>query len=776
MIPFKRYIVAVIFVLLAATSCQHEVFPGAHWATMSPSEAGLDESVLDRLRDYMQGRGCIVRHGRLVYTWGDYQERGDVASAVKPWYSFFLFKAIEDGRLPSLDAKVSTYVPCLESLNPELGFKDRDMCFRHLATQTSCYGVRETPGTAFDYNDWQMALFVDTLFLNVYRATYATVDNSVLHPVLSDVLQCEDNPTFCAFGEDDRPGRLAVSPRDFCRFGYLFLHEGRWKDRQLLSRNDARRCMTEPLNGTFPRTQAEPAEMCPGQRSLGSERVPDNQCDHDGSYSWLWWTNGVDRHGQRHWPDAPLDVYAALGHRNGMRGMAVIPSLDIVFSWNDTVLGDMKDESNPLNTVFRLMREAAKAEPMPGQIIADPQHPAWLVHNEDRDHDGNLDAFFMCGPGDPEGFIYRGTRKIDGTRDGDQEAIIEKMKGTGANCIYLEAIRSHGGDGDATHNPFVDSDPTKGLDENILQQWETWFSEMDDNGIVVFFIFYDDSASIWPTGDIVGPEEQAFLDQGVRRFEHHRNWIWCVAEEYGEAFSAARVRNIAAVIRDADKHRHLIAVHKNESLSFDEFAGDPNIGQFTVQYNKKTAGALHEGMLTAWNNANGRYNLNMAEAEAFGFGDVAREKCWACAMAGTYVMALDWRFDAPDAPSVDDLKMCGYLVRFFESTNVNEMAPHDELRAGGTRYVLAAPGASYIAYASTSGETIGLKSMRAGTYSLTWFDPATGKRLTQERVRVSTGEQHWDRPPGFEGAVALYVRLSKSPKSGERKDDFLPAS
>ena len=280
--------VCVVAVLLAMTSCNGEVFPDAHWQVKTPAETGLDESVLDRMRDHMQGRGCLIRHGYQVYSWGDCTERGDVASAVKPWYSFFLFKAVEEGLLESPDILVNTLAPCLQDLNANLGFKDMGISFRHLATQTSCYGVRETPGTAFDYNDWQMALFADTLFLNVYEATWATVDESVLHPMLTDILQCEDTPTFCAFGPDERPGRLDVSPRDFCRFGYLFLHEGRWKNQQLLARDAIRRCTTEPLAGSFPRTQAEPAEMCPGQRTLGSHRIPDDQCDHEGSYSWLW--------------------------------------------------------------------------------------------------------------------------------------------------------------------------------------------------------------------------------------------------------------------------------------------------------------------------------------------------------------------------------------------------------------------------------------------------------------------------------------------------------
>ena len=36
------------------------------------------------------------------------------------------------------------------------GFKDRDITWRHMANQVSCYEIGAEPGTAFDYNDWQM--------------------------------------------------------------------------------------------------------------------------------------------------------------------------------------------------------------------------------------------------------------------------------------------------------------------------------------------------------------------------------------------------------------------------------------------------------------------------------------------------------------------------------------------------------------------------------------------------------------------------------------------
>ena len=66
--------------------------------------------------------------------------------------------------------------------------------------------------------------------------------------------------------------------------------------------------------------------------------------------------------------------------------------------------------------------------------------------------------------------------------------------GTGANSIYFQAVKSHGGDGDSTMNPFVDSNVNGLLDEDILDQWETWFTAMDNAGIAIFFMFYDDNS------------------------------------------------------------------------------------------------------------------------------------------------------------------------------------------------------------------------------------------------------------------------------------------
>jgi hypothetical protein len=317
------------------------VFPGKTWETVAPDRAGLFGRALDRLREFAGGRGCVVRHGVLAYAWGDIAKAGDVASAAKPVYGFFLFKAIEDHRIGGLDEAVVRYEPRLADLNPDLGFKDRRIAWRHLASQTSCYGVSEPPGAAFDYSDPQMALFWDLLFGRVYGATPATVDDQVLRPMLADAIGCQDRPTFLAFGPKDRPGRRAISPRDFCRFGLLYLHAGRWGDRPLLDPKLVATATGSPLPNSVPRTADRKARMLPGQRTIGGGN---NQTDHLGSYSFMWWTNGVDRDDKRHWPDAPPDSYAALGH-GGKRAMVVMPALDLVASWNDTRI-DGRDMEN----------------------------------------------------------------------------------------------------------------------------------------------------------------------------------------------------------------------------------------------------------------------------------------------------------------------------------------------------------------------------------------------------------------------------------------------
>jgi hypothetical protein len=381
------------------------------------------------------------------------------------------------------------------------------------------------------------------------------------------------------------------------------------------------------------------------------------------------------------------------------------------------------------------------AEVARGTVTVDREHPAWLTR-------AGVGPYFMCGPGDPEGFLYRD----------DQEALIEKLLPTGANCVYLIAVRSHGGDGGPQENPFVDHDPAKGLDEQVLQRWERWFSLMDHGDVCVYFFLYDDGAQPFPKdlidGDLTEAEKR-FVDTLVARFKHHRNLIWCVAEEYSEGLTRARASRVAARIKANDPH-HPVAVHQLEGTSFD-FRDDPPVDQFAIQHNVATAEELHRGCLAAWRDVGGRKSLVMSEFADAGTGPELRRKLWAAALGGAYVMVLG--MDIARTPE-EDLRACGHVVRFFEKTRFNECAPHDELAAGATSYVLARPGEVYIAYADRPGD-LGL-DLTAGRYELLWYDCVRGNWSPPTTVTLPDGPATFARPEGLGQEVCLYLTKSVS--------------
>jgi hypothetical protein len=277
---------------------------------------------------------------------------------------------------------------------------------------------------------------------------------------------------------------------------------------------------------------------------------------------------------------------------------------------------------------------------------------------------------------------------------------------------------------------------------------------MDRQGIVIFFFFYDDESAPWSRSGDPSPEERDFIRALVDRFEHHRHLIWAVAEEYSETLSARQASSIAALIREADDHDHAIAVHKLHGLSFEEFADDPNVDQFAIQYNEDSSRKIHDGVLAAWRNAGGRYNLNLSEAKHWGRGFTARRKMWAAAMAGAYVMVLGMKIaDTPQA----DLEACGRLVDFMESTSFQAMQPRDDLAAGDALYVMGRQGVGYLIYADSAGGPVGLKQLPAGAYRLRWLDIRGGRQREVDVEVPADGEATWPRPEGIGRELALYV-------------------
>jgi CubicO group peptidase (beta-lactamase class C family) len=396
-------------------------------------------------------------------------------------------------------------------------------------------------------------------------------------------------------------------------------------------------------------------------------------------------------------------------------------------------------------------------QPLPGQVVIDPDDARWL-----KRHGGS--HLFICGPGDPEDFLYRGTRNPDGTRTGDQVALIRKLIEHGGNSIYLQAVRTHGGDAkaDTTHNPFVDSDPAKGLDARILAQWDEWFTMMDANSILIYFQFYDDSARVWNTGDAVRSEERAFVEGIVRRFSRHRNLIWIVAEESEERYTHARVNAVAEIIRRADPHGHVIGNHHLNGTTFKSWRPGSPLRHFSMQMAAATGAEAHAAALGGLRNAAGRYQVIFAESTKTP-ADVAgmRRHAWGSAMAGVMPMLL--QMDIAGTP-VEALQQCRILQRFFESTDFHAMSPHDELKHTETSYVLADPGRSYLAYGENVATELGVSRLPVGKCTVTWLDCVTGRTMTEQHQFSAPGARSFRKPAQLGSECAIWIRFPDIPR------------
>lgn len=293
--------------------------------------------------------------------------------------------------------------------------------------------------------------------------------------------------------------------------------------------------------------------------------------------------------------------------------------------------------------------------PLPGQIIRDPEHPQWLMRAGGQ-------HVFICGPGDPEGFLYHGPRRADGTRDGQQVQMIRKLIEHGGNCIYLQTLRGYdvngdgrsdgGGDGTADHNPFIDGDYRLGIDAAILDEWETWFTLMDDAGILIYLFIYDDGDGPWPyRPGAVDPGERDYVETIVNRFKHHENLIWVVGEEHDDA---DRVNDIAAIIAEADEFDHLVGNHHNSSIEF-KTRDDTVMNHHAMQFQADTdevheaaikarrlaeeAGPAGDGFMVIYSESTGSQGNNV---------DDTRHYNWNIATAGVMPMRLGMMiYDTP---------------------------------------------------------------------------------------------------------------------------------
>jgi CubicO group peptidase (beta-lactamase class C family) len=245
-----------------------------------------------------------------------------LASAAKSIFSCILGIAIDEGKLPSADAKIFNYYPeamdVPEGEGPKAGRhafeKDRNITFRQLISNTSGYmKPGEEPGKAFHYQTYGMNILTHAIakIYGLYSITdpegspgfKQLVDEKLRIPIGADwdyfLMNFNLHPKARVhiFGYYDG---IKASALDMARLGWLWCKRGRWMGKQIIPESWMREAT---------RTAPDIIANCPKEQW---------------QYGYGFWTNDY----VQLWPNLPRDSFAASGA--GSQHIWVCPSLELV--------------------------------------------------------------------------------------------------------------------------------------------------------------------------------------------------------------------------------------------------------------------------------------------------------------------------------------------------------------------------------------------------------------------------------------------------------------
>jgi len=254
--------------------------------------------------------GMILKNGKLVGQWGDTQRVDMTFSVTKSFLSTMAGLALDHKLIANVDEPVLNYIWD----GTFDGKHNSTITWKHLLQQNSAwqgslwggkdwadrppsegglddwqYAAPKTPGTVMEYNDVRVNVLSYSL-THVWRKPMPQVlKEHIMDPIGASTTwrwhgykdawtEIDGMQMKSVTGGGHSGAGIFISAQDMARFGMLFLNDGKWKDKQLLS-----------------------SEWIDMAIQPSAPNV---------NYGFMWWLN---KKGPRHWKGVGEDVFYAAG-------------------------------------------------------------------------------------------------------------------------------------------------------------------------------------------------------------------------------------------------------------------------------------------------------------------------------------------------------------------------------------------------------------------------------------------------------------------------------
>jgi CubicO group peptidase (beta-lactamase class C family) len=327
-------------------------YPQDQWQSSTPQALGLNAEKVNAAMDQLNAicndlgnkRALLIYKGKVVWAGDNANTVTHIWSCTKSFMSTCLGLLWDDGKC--------TPQTLLADVLPEYAADYPNVTLEHLATFTSgiatVKGQPFTPdkpmypvGKAMHYSGQS-----DVLALALTRIAGQSLDSLFKSRIGDPIHMDREQYRWKDFGPIDgininggsgfTTSGLEMNAYQMARFGWLYANHGKWEGKQLISQRYI----------NYATTPRVPSDMPSHQDGAWYTVLP-------GCYGLNWWVNGIEHTGQRKWPSAPANTFAAQGNRNNI--CIVIPDWQMVLV---RMGGDNVISINEYDKVLKLLAEA----------------------------------------------------------------------------------------------------------------------------------------------------------------------------------------------------------------------------------------------------------------------------------------------------------------------------------------------------------------------------------------------------------------------------------